>query len=73
MTHDRMQPEVHFRMVERGFILSVQSHPGTMVTEYAFDRIEDVARWFVDQYRQPLSEEDELFKQQLLRAGGLER
>lgn len=50
MTHDRMQPNVHFTMCERGFLIDVTPGMGMVGTRYAFDKIEDVAQWFIDQY-----------------------
>lgn len=50
MTHDRMQPDVRFKMVEHGFILDVGDETGLMGVRYAFSTIEEVAAWFLDQY-----------------------
>jgi len=48
--------ELTFMRCARGFVVRSGSHySGEIGVVYAFDHIEDVAAWFVEQYAQPLS------------------
>lgn len=54
MNHDRMHTQVRFQKCERGYLLSAGGHEqygGGMGVLYAFDTIDAVAAWFIDQYR----------------------
>jgi len=42
---------VRFERCARGFVLVGGEERGMLGTMYAFDHIEDVAAWFVEQYR----------------------
>jgi hypothetical protein len=57
--HDRgAHQEVSFMRCARGFLLTTGNRAsGMMGALYAFDRIEDVAAWFVEQYREMEPEE----------------
>lgn len=59
MNYDRqadrgVHGEVNFIRCARGFLITTGGpHSGMLGTLYAFDHIEDVAAWFVEQYANP--------------------
>lgn len=54
MTHDRGSfDEISLQRCERGFLIQCRPmHSGYKTPLYAFDRIEDAAKWLVEQYRE---------------------
>lgn len=54
MKHDRGAfADLNFMKCARGFLLSASRGPGLMGEMFAFDRIEDVGAWLVEQYSNP--------------------
>lgn len=45
-THEALR----FRKCRRGYLVAVDERYGELGDSYAFDRIEDVAAWLVEQY-----------------------
>ena len=59
MSFDRgSQSELQFRRCERGFMLVAGAGGGDYGTFFAFDKIEDLAAWLVDQYGHPTEPDD---------------